>query len=141
MTVNSIVTIKTCQSTPEGESYDMEMTCDAQYSYALGKSVLKYQEPECSGLGKTFTAIEITDESVSLTRTGDNNSEMYFKQNEQYTGVYEMPFGMFTIHINSKCVDVLRKNDGAHILAEYTLELEGVVSSENKLELDIKRKL
>lgn len=141
MTVNSIVTIKTRQSAPDGESYDMEMTCDAEYSYALGKSVLKYHEPECSGLGNTSTIIEINDDSVSLTRNGENNSKMYFKQSEKYTGVYEMPFGMFTIHINSKHVDILRKNDEAHILAEYTLELEGVVSSENRLELDVKRKL
>lgn len=141
MTVNSIVTIKTCQKSPEGENYDMEMTCDARYDYVLGKSVLKYHEPEGSGLGKTETTLEIDDESVILTRSGDNNSRMYFKQDEKYTGVYEMPFGTFSIHINSQRVDISRNNNSAHVLAEYTLELEGVVASQNKLELDVKRKI
>lgn len=141
MTVNSIVLLKTRQSAPDGESYDMEMTCDAEYSYALGKSILKYHEPESSGLGKTITTLEIDDESIMITRSGENNSKMYFKQNEKYAGVYEMPFGMFTIHINTSCVDILRQNNGAHILAEYVLELEGVVSSHNRLELDVKRKI
>ena len=51
-----------------------------------------------------------------------------------------MPFGMFTININTECVDVSRNEFFAQISADYTLELEGIVSSKNKLELDVKRK-
>ena len=141
MSVNSIVTIKTCQSAPGGESYDMEMVCDAMYDYTVGKSVLKYQEPEGSGLGKTETTLEFDNESITLARSGDNNSRMFFKKDEKYTGVYEMPFGMFTIHINTESVDIQRTNDMAHIRADYTLELDGVVTSQNVLELDVKRKI
>ncbi|MBQ2897121.1 MAG: DUF1934 domain-containing protein [Clostridia bacterium] len=140
MTVNSIISMKTRQTSPDGESYDIEMMCDAEYSYTPEKSILKYQEPEGSGLGKTETLLEVDDESVTITRSGENNSRMYFKKGEKYIGVYEMPFGMFTIHINSDYVDILREKDSAHILTEYTLELEGVVSSQNRLELDVKRK-
>lgn len=141
MTENSIATIKTRQTSPDGENSDIEMMCDAEYNYSLEKSTLKYNEPEGSGLGKTETSIEIGNDSITITRSGENNSRMYFKKGEKYMGVYEMPFGMFTIHINSDYVDISTEQNNAHIVAEYTLELEGVVSSQNRLELVVKRKL
>lgn len=141
MTDNSIISIKTVQSAPGAEPYDIEMTCDGEYVYGMEKSVIKYKEPEGSGLGNTITTIEMDNNSVTITRCGENNSRMFFKENEIYKGVYEMPFGMFTIHINSERVDVERGNNGAHFVAEYTMELEGVVASHNKIELDVKRKI
>ena len=140
MTVNAIATVKTTQKTPDGENFDIEMMCDAEYIFGKDKCTLKYNEPEGSGLGKTETTIEFDDDSVTLTRSGDNNSRMYFKKGEKYISVYEMPFGMFTLNINTDYVDVSRNEFFAHIVAEYALALEGIVSSENKLELDIKRK-
>lgn len=140
MTVNAIASIKTTQKTPDGENFDIEMMCDAEYIFGKEKCTLKYNEPEGSGLGKTQTLIEFDDDSIALTRSGENNSRMYFKKNEKYMGVYEMPFGMFTIHINTEHIEISKNEFLAHILAEYTLELEGIVSSQNRLELDIKRK-
>lgn len=141
MTDNSIITIKTVQSTQDTEPYDIEMTCDGEYTFGAGKSVLKYKEPEGSGLGNTVTTVEMDNESITITRCGDNNSRMFFKENEIYKGVYEMPFGMFSIRINSEKVDISRDDKGAHFSAEYAMELEGVVASRNKIELDVKRKI
>lgn len=141
MTVNAIASIKTCQKTPDGENFNIEMMCDAEYIYSFDKCTLKYNEPEGSGLGKTQTLIEIEDESITITRSGENNSRMYFKKGEKYMSVYEMPFGMFSININSEYVEISKNEEGAHIEIEYALELEGIVSSKNKLELDIKRKI
>lgn len=141
MTENSIISIKTVQSAPGTEAYDIEMTCDGEYTYGIEKSVIKYKEPEGSGLGNTVTTIEMDNESITITRCGDNNSRMFFKQNEIYKGVYEMPFGMFTIHINSERVEIERQSGNAHFSAQYTMELEGVVASHNKIELDVKRKI
>ena len=141
MTDNSIISIKTVQSAPGAEPYDIEMTCDGEYVYGMEKSVIKYKEPEGSGLGNTETTIEMDKDSVTITRCGENNSRMFFKENEIYKGVYEMPFGMFTIHINSERVDVERGNNNAHFVVEYTMDLEGVVASHNKIELDVKRKI
>ena len=141
MTENSIITIKTLQIAQGAEPYDIEMTCDGEYTFGAGKSVIKYKEPEGSGLGNTVTTVELDKDSITITRCGDNNSRMFFKENETYKGVYEMPFGMFSIGINSEKVDVLAEENGAHFLAEYTMELEGVVASHNKIELDVKRKI
>lgn len=141
MTVNSIITIKTVQSAPGTEPYDIEMTCDGEYVHNFQKSVIKYKEPEGSGLGNTVTTVEMDDNSITITRCGENNSRMFFKENEIYKGVYEMPFGMFSIHINSEKVEVIRNDNDAHFSAEYTMELEGVVASHNKIELDVKRKI
>ena len=141
MTDNSIISIKTVQSAPGAEPYDIEMTCDGEYVYGMEKSIIKYKEPEGSGLGNTVTTIEMDNNSVTITRCGENNSRMFFKENEIYKGVYEMPFGMFTIHINSERVEIASQSDGAHFMAEYTMELEGVVASHNKIELDVKRKI
>ena len=141
MTENSIISIKTTQSAPGAETYDIEMTCDGEYVFGEGKSVLRYKEPEGSGLGNTVTTIEMDDSSITITRCGDNNSRMFFKENEIYKGVYEMPFGMFSIHINSEKVEIEREICRAHFSASYTMELEGVVASHNKIELDVKRKI
>ena len=140
MTINAIVSMKTRQSVPGEESYDIEMMCDAEYKYTLGKSIIRYNEPEGSGLGKTTTQIEITDKTVILTRSGDNNSKMCFENEGHYAGVYEMPFGMFSVNINSKKVTISRDDNGAHIVLDYSMELEGVLASVNRLELDVKRK-
>lgn len=141
MTDNSIVSIKTRQSAPGTEPYDIEMTCDGEYIYGEEKSVLKYKEPEGSGLGNTITTVEMDNCSITITRCGDNNSRMFFKENETYKGVYEMPFGMFSICINSERVEVQREDNNAHFKAEYTMELEGVVASHNRIELDVRRKI
>ena len=141
MTENSIISIKTIQSAPGTETYDIEMTCDGEYTFGAIKSVIKYKEPEGSGLGNTVTTVELGADSITITRQGDNNSGMFFKENEIYKGVYEMPFGMFTININTEKVNIKASENGAHFFAEYTMELEGVVASSNKIELEVKRKI
>lgn len=141
MTENSIISMKTIQSAQGAEPYDIEMTCDGEYTFGAMKSVIKYKEPEGSGLGNTTTTVELGADSITITRQGDNNSRMFFKENEIYKGVYEMPFGMFTIHINSEKVDVRATENKAYFYAEYTMELEGVVASHNKIEVDVKRKI
>ena len=141
MTANSIITIKTTQSAPQTESYDVEMICDGEYVFGEETSTVRYKEPEGSGLGNTVTTIEIGKDSVTITRCGDNNSRMFFKENETYKGVYEMPFGMFTICINSERVEITKEKYSAEFLAEYTMELEGVVASHNKIRFQVKRKI
>ena len=97
-----------------------------------------YEETEISGMEGTTTILTIQENQVILEREGTTSTKMVFNEKEDSIALYNTPYGMLEITINTKNLDVKVGEDGGKLTIEYEMSVYGQPSYKTKLSLDIK---
>ena len=66
-----------------------------------GVITLVYDETELTGLEGTTTTFVIDGGMVTLTRSGELNSQMIFQMGKRHTSLYETPWGTLTVDVTT----------------------------------------
>lgn len=93
-------------------------TCDN------GESYLRYKESELTGLGNTETTFRVTPDRVEITRRGEVNTHMLFKEGVKYFSMYESPVGTVTVGVNTQSLKKNLREDGGNIEITYATDIE-----------------
>ncbi len=99
-----------------------------------------YEETEISGMKGTTTTLTIKDKEVVLEREGTTSTKMVFNEKEDSVCLYNTPYGMLEIEINTKSLEVNINNEGGDLKIEYEMRIVGQPSFSTKLSLSIKLK-
>ncbi len=99
--------------------------------------VALYKETEISGMQGTDTKLRIGENYVVLEREGSTSTKMHFEKNKPTVSLYNTPYGMLELSIDTKELEIDFKEDGGKVTIEYEMQVAGQPPIKTKLKLDI----
>ena len=123
-----------------GEDGDdsIELVTDGQYCYQDGYGQLVYMESELTGLEGTKTSFTIGPMSVVMQREGRLNTRMVFEEGQKHHFLYETPFGMATMAVNTNRVFTKLDEHGGDMEIDYVIDFEHSAVGRNKFRINVR---
>lgn len=126
MKKNVLVSI-TSQHSGDGSDHAIQTLVHGTYSYIQGKHVIRYEEileeRSDSEPATTLCILKIAEDNISLTKHGQANTEMYFKQGEAFNGLYDTPFGCLQMRLCTLHLSIKESPGAISAELDYGLEL------------------
>ena len=97
-----------------------------------------YEETEISGMEGTTTTLIIKDKEVLLEREGTTSTKMLFNEKEPSVSLYNTPYGMMEITINTKKLNVEVNDNGGNIKIDYDMAIAGQEVLTTSLSLNVR---
>ena len=97
-----------------------------------------YEESEISGMEGTTTTLNIQDNILVLDRVGSTTTNMEFKEGTMAVSLYNTPYGVLSLNIDTKKLNININENGGEIYSKYTLGLEGQEGITTELNIKIK---
>ena len=134
-----LLTIRSEQHFEDMEPDSVELMTEGLLETTVdGGIILTYQESELTGLEGTTTAFEIRGPRVTLTRTGDVNSQMVFEEGKQHTSLYETPFGELAIDIQTSRLRHSLTERGGLLDLRYSISVDHSVTGRNAFKIRVR---
>ena len=130
MKKNVCITIKSTQTVDQDKDSTELFTFGAMESTENGFR-LYYDESEATGFAGSSVTLEVTDEMVTMTRSG-------IEKGKKHHCHYGTEFGDFMIGV---CTDEIRnelEETGGEIYLKYTLDINSSYMSENEMFINVK---
>ncbi|MCM0649764.1 DUF1934 domain-containing protein [Clostridium swellfunianum] len=97
-----------------------------------------YDETKLSGMEGTKTTLKISPNDFLLTRVGTTNAEMKFRKNSNEISMYDTPYGMLELKLETKDLKVDLDDDGGEVEIKYNLAISGQEPQNTVLKVNIK---
>ena len=134
---NAVITV---QSRVSVEDELIEVVTIGKLYITSNSYRVEYDETELSGMEGTKTTMLIKDNYFKLSRVGTTETNMEFELNNESISLYKTPFGVMSIAINTKKLDINMDDNGGNVHIVYTLSVEGQPMIETDLNVFIKAK-
>ena len=97
-----------------------------------------YDETEISGMEGTTTTLQIWPNKLSLVRIGTTSAKMEFEKNSPCTTLYNTPYGMLEIKIETNDLKVEVGDSGGEVSVNYNMSIAGQKPQNTELQIKIK---
>jgi len=121
MNRNVIVSMVGLQINENMEPDVMELVTEGTYDKDGDTHQISYQESETTGMDGTTTTITAVGDVLTLTRFGSVNSQFIFQRGKKYLSHYDTSFGVFTIDIMARNVEIDIGEHGGNIRIGYEM--------------------
>ena len=135
-----ILSIQSRQSYPGQEPEKMELVTEGKLDYRSGGWDVSYAESELTGLEGVTTTFRVEPGKVTLTRSGQLNSQMVFSEGIPHDSLYEMPFGALMLTVTARRVMYDLMEDGGFIDLIYEISIENDSAGTVDYHLEIRKK-
>lgn len=98
----------------------------------------EYNETEISGMEGTKTILRVSPEKFSLLRVGTTNAEMKFEKNNKAITIYNTPYGVLEMKIETLDLKINIDDFGGDILVNYNLVISNEKPQSTILKINIK---
>lgn len=130
--------IKIISNATMGKDELIEVVTPGIFKMEDDEFIALYKETEISGMEGTDTKLRIGDNYVVLEREGSTSTKMHFEEDKQTVSLYNTPYGMLELSIDTKNLDIDIKEEGGKVTIEYEMQVAGQPPIKTKLNLDIK---
>ncbi|MBR5155113.1 MAG: DUF1934 domain-containing protein [Clostridia bacterium] len=138
MKENAMISLKTLQNIDGDEEVnEIELQTQGKFAEKNGKFYIIYQESELTGFEDTTTTIKVSEDSVSMTRTGKYNSKMVFRRGEKCLCSYATPYGVIPVGVNPTLLESKMDDQGGKVNIEYILDIDNRDYLKNRLNLTV----
>lgn len=137
MVKNAVITV---QSRVSVEDELIEVVTPGKLYITSNGYRVEYDETKLSGMEGTKTTMIIKDGNFKLKRVGTTETNMEFEVNKQSLSLYKTPFGVMSMMIDTKAVDIDMNDDGGMVRIVYILDVEGQQIIETDLNVIVKVK-
>lgn len=104
-----------------------------------GNFYVVYDETEISGMEGTTTTFKIYPEKFSLIREGTTTTKMDFKENDKSLALYNTPYGVLELEIETKKLEININEKGGDIFIDYSLWVSGQEPQKTQLKINISK--
>ncbi len=111
------------QNGDEPEAEPVELITTGDYYKKDGKHYITYDEAVEEFNGSIRNIIQVTEDSLDITKKGFANVHMVFERNRKNVSYYNTPFGSILIGIDAKSVDIDETEDNIDVKVSYNLEV------------------
>lgn len=101
---------------------------------------LSYEESSLTGLEGVTTSFLLQDHCVTLTRSGNLQSQMVFQEGTRHESLYQMEFGAFMMTVCASLVQWEMKETGGTVKLQYKIEIEQDTAGTVDYDLKVKAK-
>ena len=137
MVKNAVITV---QSRVSVEDEIIEVVTPGKLHITSNGYRVEYDETKLSGMEGTKTTMIIKDKYFKLIRVGTTETNMEFEINKESISLYKTPFGVMSIAVNTKEVEIEVDENGGKVHIVYTLNVEDQQMIETDLSVFIKVK-
>ena len=137
MKKNVCITIKSTQTVDEEKDTTELFTFGAMEQFDGGFR-LHYDESEATGFEGSSVTLEVSDNMVTMTRSGKVISSLFIEKGKKHHCHYGTEFGDFMIGV---CTDEIKnelKSTGGDVYLIYTLDINSSYMSENEMHINVK---
>lgn len=136
--MNKKAIISVCSKQADEGEEAVEVVTPGSF-YSEGDSYIAvYDETEISGMEGTTTTLQIRKEEFSLLRTGSTSTKMNFKENDKSVSLYNTPYGMLELAIETHKLQINIGDDGGDIFINYLISVSGQKPQNTSLKINIK---
>lgn len=135
-----ILSIESRQAYPGQEPEKVELVTEGKLNFRDGGWDVSYEESALTGLEGVTTTFRVEPNKITLTRSGQLNSQMVFTQGVPHDSLYEMPFGALMLTVTAQRVLFDLTPDGGFIDLVYEINIENDSAGTVDYHLDIRRK-
>ncbi|MGV3076089.1 DUF1934 domain-containing protein [Clostridium baratii] len=100
--------------------------------------IATYKETEISGMQGTDTKLKIGENYIILEREGSTTTKMHFEKNKQTVSLYNTPYGMLELTVNTRELDIEMNENGGNVRIKYDMQVAGQPPIKTELKLEIK---
>ena len=133
----ALISIKGKPFMTDGDDEGFELMTDGEYSWDNGVSSFSYMESELTGLGGMLTIFDVEQDRVVLRRGDGSDTEMVFSESEKHHFLYETPYGLITLGIDTHSIKKNMRDDGGCLEIQYDIEVDNVAVSQNLFKINI----
>lgn len=135
-----LISIKGLPVFAESDDEAFELTTDGEYLKTDEFSTLRYIENSMTGLSgeDLLTTFDIEHDRVVLRRGDDMTGDMIFSESQKHHFLYETPFGMVMMGIDTHSIKKNMNDEGGNIEIRYDIEVDNVAVSRNLFQINIK---
>ncbi len=105
------------------ENDTVEIITPAEYYEKNGKKYILFEEISEDTKEITKSRIKISQDKVEVTKSGEVNVHMEFIQNQKNDSIYQTPFGMMMIGIQTEQVKLLEIENLIELQIDYGMEV------------------
>ncbi len=136
---NVIISIKGRQVNESGPD-EIELVTEGRlYRNERGGITVSYEETELTGLEGTTTLLHLDGGQITLLREGTVNSQMIFEEGRRHLSMYETPYGVMAVGINTRRVKNTLNESGGHLEIDYAIEVDHQMVARNFLSMQVRR--
>ena len=135
-----MLSIRGRQSYAGQEPDVIELFTEGVLEDADGGWKLSYEESDLTGLQGVKTTFFVRENTVTLSRSGKLNSQMYFEEQKPHDSLYETEFGALMLTVCATIVRADISESGGVIDLAYNIEVEQSAAGQIDYHLDIKVK-
>lgn len=135
---NAMISLKTLQNIDgSDEINEIELKTKGKFAQKNGKFYIIYEESELTGFEDTTTTIKVSDNAVSMTRSGKYNSKMVFRRGEKCLCSYTTPYGVIPVGVSPTLLESRLGDDGGNVNIEYILDIDNREYLKNSINLTV----
>ncbi|SHE80970.1 DUF1934 domain-containing protein [Clostridium fallax] len=136
MKKKALISISSCQNDDSQDS--IEVVTPGEFHITEEGFEACYDETEISGMEGTKTKLLICKDFVKLQREGTTSTEMSFERDSSSVSLYNTPYGMLELKINTKDLQVNVDKEGGDVAIRYNLSVAGQEPQYTELKINIK---
>ena len=121
-----------------GEKELVEFVTEGRLQLNPDGYLLEYDETELTGEEGVTTKVLLQDGSVTLSRNGEIDTHMVFKENQVFESNVSTPFGMVHMNIFAHHVKSIMEGSSGSLNLEYEVSTQDL-STTNKLNLSFRK--
>ena len=136
MRKKAIITVISKQT--GSEESDIEVVTPGEFYKEEDSYFAIYDETQLSGMEGTKTTLKISPNNFVLTRVGTTNAAMKFKKDTNEITMYDTPYGMLELKLETKDLKVDLDDMGGNVEINYNLAISGQKPQNTVLKVNIK---
>jgi len=123
------------------EEDQMELVTEGKLDKKGDTLYLTYEESEFSGTPGCRTELMLTQDVISMTRSGLNvglDTEIRFKKGERHKGFYDTPFGPVEMEVLTNSIENnVTYDKKGRVDIDYCISLKGLSEGRSKLNIEV----
>lgn len=124
MEKNVLVSVIGVQSDPISKEKDeIEVITKGKYYDKGSKRYITYKETELETTKSVLSTVKIEKDRVTLSRLGNNSTNMLFEVGKKHVSHYNTMFGAFELGITTRKMDINMQDSQGEIRINYLLEV------------------
>lgn len=137
MKKNVCITIKSTQTVDQDKDSTELFTFGAMEQTENGFR-LYYDESEATGFEGSSVMLEVTDDMVTMTRSGKAISSLFIERGKKHHCHYGTEYGEMLLGISASRIVNNMTEDGGDMYFKYTIDVNSALVSENEIYLNVK---
>ncbi len=137
MAKDVLITIKSAQTVDDVPDTTELFTCGTMEKTENGHRIV-YEESETTGFEGSTVTLEVSDNVVTMNRTGKAMSSLIIEKGKKHHCHYGTEYGSFLIGIATDEIRNSITDDGGKLYLKYTLDINSSFMSVNEMFLNIK---